>query len=380
MHANENSSSGCSHDSCEANIYIRKLIMSEKCFPRLSKKIYRSKNTDCVTAGNPWKVTSMIKQWFSPCSENNAIRWNGAILQHTPTVVMVRNLVPVPEQKWYLALSRSVWLVMQPWMLRLSRPGQVVCALRLVSDIMAIGRLVIHFRGDIISQLIDELDFDADNKARAALQVCNSIIREIGLIEWGQLEVSQIKRLQSKSIRVEQLGDLYSLILLVLIFKSNLFGDWFHHERGQEELGSSEIFESNSPKCNLHYMEEGVSASSIMKRESCDSENDIVSSTTSNESEGNAGETGPRSGRKQNMINRSEFISKILRWLGWLVYGTMPFHDPLQVARFRHGVTSFKMIKKIKHSAANRNCKPGIDELIRKLVDGWLASWKCTVP
>ena len=371
---------GCSGEACTANIYIRKLMLSNMYFPTLSTKIFRSRRMRNRIEQEPQKSSSLFKRCFSRRPEADAIRWNGLVVQHENSVVTVRNIIPVPEQKWYLQLSSAIWLVMQPWTVHLSRPAQVVCALRVISDIMSIGRLIILFRGEVISEITDELDFDKDHKAKAALQICNSIIKEIGLNEWGQLDMEQIRNLETNSYTLDQLGEMYSLILLLVIYKSNLFGDWFHRESGQEETDNFYKFDDDETDEYLTKMEEGTSIASITKLEPIEVEHD-PSVKYGMQEETKDCKLRPKKGSKakQQKISRAERIAGFLRWVGWLVYGTMPFHDPLEVAQFRHIVTSFKIIKKIQKVASNGKCTCEVEGVMEEKVDQWLASWKCKI-
>ena len=369
---------GCSGDECNANIYIRKLMLSNKYFPRFSKWIYRSNMLHGRNEQRRFTFKSILTCLFSDLSENYAIRWNGVILDHTPKTIILRNLVPVPEQKWYLALSNSLWLVMKPWTIHLSQPGQVVCALRLVSDILSIGRLIIHCRGERIIQFVNNLNFEEDHKARVAVEICNSIIREIGLIEWGALDERNTESFNSKTIYEEQPQEMYRLILLLVVYKSNLFGHWVHSRKMKEEGKQLKRIDNDDVQQDLEYMEEGIPASWMMEEESFDGEADDTSNEISIDGSENIDSDREWREEEKQKVNRAEFVSGILRWIGWLVYGAMPFHVPHQVAQFRHKITSLSIIKKIKNDSICGKGEIVTDEMIHNQVDLWFASWKCT--
>ena len=380
MVAEESSFPKCLGQLCTANVYIRKLKLGNIFFPTLSRKIYRSIQNKSKKRDNSRTCKSLLRGCCVRSQRNTVIRWDSLVLQHQPSLIEVRNLDPVLEQKWYLALSSAVWLVMQPWTVHFSRPAQVICALRVISDIMSIGRLIIAFRGHVIYEIVKELDVENDQKFKAALQTCNSLIKEIGLKEWGQLDKDQIEQFENKSYKPEQLGEMYSLILLIVIFKSNLFGDWFHCQGGQEEKNALYKFGADGIYGNFGNMEDGTSIGPITRLEHFEVEDDTVSSSDeSSDEQEEISKTCKNVKPREYKIRRTKWVSGALRWAGWLVNGTMPFHDPLEVAKFRHAPTSFKLIKKIQKLASDERCTCELECVMENQVDRWLACWYCNI-
>lgn len=344
--------SQCELSHCEATFYVRHLRRpTHLLFPRIRLKLCKH---SCL---------ARIFDFFS--GHPPEYRWDGVVLNHTKSVVVLRNLYSVPEEKWFLSLTRSLWFVMQPWVVHLNTPSQVGQALRLVSDIIAIGRLVLHYRGDYIRRELSDLDLYQNRLSRAAIQVCNAVVSEMGITEWKELDLMQIRCFAEEPTFRGREGKLYSILFFYLSMKSQLFGEWSEWSGGPEEtFCSSEEPTGMTPpswssthafieEMGIRSLQESGSSSAQLDSD-CDDERTI----------------------SMKRLKKALFISTLVQWAGFFVNGTIPFRHPGKIAAFRYKLTSHSILKEVMVTPLQGR---DLEDFLRGRVDIWLREWGCDV-
>ncbi|PXF46582.1 hypothetical protein BWQ96_03571 [Gracilariopsis chorda] len=343
----------CGMARCEATFYVRHFRRpTHLWFPRMKLKL--------------WSRQSRLASIFDFFSGHPPqYRWDGIVMNHTTSVVVLRNLSSVPEEKWFLSLTRSLWFVMQPWVVHLNTPSQVGQALRLISDIVAIGRLVLHYRGDYIRRELDTLDLYQNRLAFAAIQVCNAVVSEMGITEWRELDLMQIRLFaEAPNFRGRE-GTVYSILFFYLTMKSKLFGEWSEWTGGPEETSCLEEEPTGMTPPSWS------STHAFIEESGIHNSNDTTSSTAQVDSDYDDERT-----ISMKKLKRSLFISTFVQWAGFFVNGTIPFRHPGKIAAFRYKLTSHNILREVMATPLHGQ---GLDVFLRGRVDTWLGEWDCNV-
>lgn len=152
------------------------------------------------------------------------LQWRGERIAHTGHVVMLRDYDSGPEVRWWRLISSGVWLISRPWIVHIDSQAQMLQALELLADIVAIGRLILHFERDFV---YEQLKSEPVRKAitGTAGTICNAILVELNLQEWGCFDDSLVTALAQDHFDLkENLAREYGLLFLLLTVKSNIFG------------------------------------------------------------------------------------------------------------------------------------------------------------
>lgn len=112
---------------------------------------------------------------------------DGTVVARRHNLLVVRNFDSNSKARWWANLCSSAWLLARPSLVHLDTQDQIIHALALLSDIIALGKVVLELRRAMLEEMLRKT-FGAPRKMKRSTQfVCNSILEVTGLREWGPI-------------------------------------------------------------------------------------------------------------------------------------------------------------------------------------------------
>lgn len=190
-------SGNCPGRECVASLYIRYL-------PHVHMAFWRLRH-------GPAAVKTAYKREIM----KRDVQWYGIRAAHSKHCVTLLDLREGLKAWWWNSVSSATWLIGQPSLARLTRRGSVYEALALLSDIIAIGDLVLSLRREVIKTEL-RCDPDLQRAGRSTpIFVCNAILEVLGL-DWGPVWSP------SYCYPLNQPQE-YGILFFVLIHKTRVF-------------------------------------------------------------------------------------------------------------------------------------------------------------
>lgn len=156
-------------------------------------------------------------------------RARGRCLEHRSNFMVLENFNKVSEVRWWRSVFSATWIIARPWRVYLNSADDGMQALALLSDIIAIGRLVFKHRLGYVRKQIMRCEKMRKSMRQTAGIVCNAILMEVGLKEWGLIEEKMFE--DNYSFPGERCKR-YGLLFIVLTIKSDMYGGRRKDEEG----------------------------------------------------------------------------------------------------------------------------------------------------
>lgn len=180
-------------ESCKARIWIRSLPQPQHTLFTLS----------CFRNPEPKPV----------------IRWHGEVKDHTRHCIVAQDLRPGLKAWWWNSVVSATWLLANPSLARVASRDAMFHVLCLVTDIIAIGDLILDVRRSFIKSQISGNKGVRRATSATPRFVCNAITTRLAL-EWGSISPDITK---SDYNYPKDEPEEYGLLFFVLTEKSRVF-------------------------------------------------------------------------------------------------------------------------------------------------------------